>query len=223
VIYSARSMAGGMALPGGAKVSMIWLRMPGQTWAGAAAAFLAMWLVMMVAMMVPPLVPLLATLRHRGLAALAGTGYYAVWALFGAGVYVAGAWIVAAELRWPAIARDAPLATGVALLGAGCFQFTAWKAAWLARCRACAAPATPDAASAFQRGVHFGTQCTLCCAGLMVVLLVAGMMRLTVIALVAAAIAVERLAPHPERTARAIGLVVSGMGVLVIVRAIMGR
>ena len=201
-------------------MSMIWLRMPGQTWAGAAAAFLAMWLVMMVAMMVPPLVPLLATLSRRSRAGLAAAGYFSVWTLFGAGVYVVGACVAAAQLRWPTVARCAPLATGIVLLGAGCLQLTTWKARWLARCRACAAPASPDVASAFRHGVHFGVQCSLCCTGLMAVLLVAGMMRLAIIALVAAAIAVERLAPRPERTARAIGVVVTGMGVLAIVQAL---
>jgi len=33
--------------------------MPGHTWLGAAASFLAMWVVMMVAMMLPSLVPTL--------------------------------------------------------------------------------------------------------------------------------------------------------------------
>jgi predicted metal-binding membrane protein len=223
VIYSSRSMAGGVALRGGAAVSMVWLRMPDQSWAGAAAAFLAMWLVMMVVMMVPSLLPLLATLRHRGRAALAGAGYFAVWTLCGVAIYCVGAGLVAAELRWPVVARSAPLATGVVLLGAGCVQLTAWKANRLARCRACAAPTSLDAASVFRHGVGFGVQCTLCCTGLMAVLLVAGMMNLAVVALVAAAITLERLAPRPEWTARAIGIVIAGIGVLAVVRAVVGR
>jgi predicted metal-binding membrane protein len=161
VIYSSRTMGGGMALAGGATVSMMWLRMPGQSWAGAAAAFLAMWLVMMIAMMVPSLAPLLASRSDRGLAVRAGAGYFAVWTLFGAAVYVLGVALAAAELRWPAVARSAPLAAGVALLGAGCVQLTAWKANRLARCRACAAPASPDAAGAVRQGVRFGVQCAL--------------------------------------------------------------
>jgi predicted metal-binding membrane protein len=36
-------------------VPMAWMRMPGQTWPGAAASFLGMWVVMMVAMMLPSL------------------------------------------------------------------------------------------------------------------------------------------------------------------------
>jgi hypothetical protein len=42
-----------MPMPGGWTMSMAWMRMPGQTWPGAAASFLGMWVVMMVAMMLP--------------------------------------------------------------------------------------------------------------------------------------------------------------------------
>jgi len=50
---------GGMEMPGGWTMSMAWMRMPGQSWLGAAATFLGMWVVMMVAMMLPTLVPIL--------------------------------------------------------------------------------------------------------------------------------------------------------------------
>src|SRR5579864_2445514 len=50
---------GRMPMPGGWTMSMTWMRMPGQTWAGAAASFVGMWVVMMVAMMLPSLMPML--------------------------------------------------------------------------------------------------------------------------------------------------------------------
>ena len=46
---------GEMPMPGGWTMSMAWMRMPGQTWPGAAASFLGMWVAMMVAMMLPSL------------------------------------------------------------------------------------------------------------------------------------------------------------------------
>lgn len=207
-------------MPGGWTLTMMWLRMPGQTWAGVAAAFLATWLVMMVAMMLPALAPLLATLGRRRLAALAGAGYFSVWSLVGGAVYVLGAAIAAAELRWPALARQAPLATGVVLAAAGWLQLTRWKRDRLERCRACAAPASLDAARALRYGFQFGVLCSACCAGLMAVLVVAGMTHLVVVAVLAAAIALERLAPRPERTARATGVALIGIGAVVIVRAL---
>ena len=96
------AMAGGMAempMPGGWTMSMAWMRMPGQSWLGAAASFMGMWLVMMVAMMLPSLAGMLMSYRrspHRlGRARLwatmlAGAGYFAVWMLVGAAVYPLG-------------------------------------------------------------------------------------------------------------------------------------
>ena len=53
-----------MSMPGGWAMSMTWMRMPGQTWPGAAASFLGMWVVMMVAMMLPSSVPMLWRYRR---------------------------------------------------------------------------------------------------------------------------------------------------------------
>jgi len=49
----------GMPMPGGWTMSMVWMRMPGQSWPEAAASFIGMWVVMMVAMMLPSLAPML--------------------------------------------------------------------------------------------------------------------------------------------------------------------
>src|SRR5689334_8299403 len=57
------STTGAMPMPGGWAMSMTWMRMPGQTWAGATATFLGMWIVMMTAMMLPSLTAML--LRYR--------------------------------------------------------------------------------------------------------------------------------------------------------------
>jgi predicted metal-binding membrane protein len=46
-----------MEMPGGWTISMMWMRMPGQTWAASATSFLLMWLAMMVAMMLPSALP----------------------------------------------------------------------------------------------------------------------------------------------------------------------
>jgi len=64
------SAMGAMPMPGGWTMSMAWMRMPGQTWPGAAAAFLGIWVVMMAAMMLPALTPMLSRYRQ----ALGGTG-----------------------------------------------------------------------------------------------------------------------------------------------------
>src|ERR1700682_6373504 len=126
------SMPGGMAMPGGWTMSMAWMRMPAQSWLGAAASFLGMWIVMTVAMMLPSLQTMLSSYRRslrglpeaqrNGLTALAGAGYFFVWTLMGVAVYPLGVALGAAEMRWLALARSVPLATGLVFLFAGCGQ-----------------------------------------------------------------------------------------------------
>jgi predicted metal-binding membrane protein len=70
-----------------------------------------------------------------------------------------------------------------------------------------------------KHGLRLGLHCSYCCAGLMAILLVTGVMDLRMMAVVAAAITVERLAPAGERIAQAIGVVVVGAGLFLIARA----
>ncbi|HWK73944.1 MAG TPA: DUF2182 domain-containing protein, partial [Povalibacter sp.] len=59
-----------------------------------------------------------------------------------------------------------------------------------------------------------------CCANLTAILLVIGVMDLHAMAVVAAAITLERLAPDGERAARALGAAMVVLGLLVSARAI---
>ena len=223
---------GGMPMPGGWTMSMAWMRMPGQTWPGAAASFLAMWVVMMVAMMMPSLVPMLSRYRQAiggtggtrlgWLTALVGVGYFFVWTVFGMAAFPLGVALAEVEMQQPALARAVPIAVGVVVLLAGALQFTAWKVRHLSCCREMPAPghALPaDAGTAWRHGLRLGLHCARCCVGLMVILLVLGVMDLRAMAVVAAAIAVERLAPAGERVARAIGALVVAAGLFLIARA----
>ncbi len=226
------SAMGGMPMPGGWTMSMAWMRMPGQTWPGATASFLGMWAVMMVAMMLPSLVPMLWRYRQAvgpqsearlgPLTVLVGAGYFLVWTLFGLAAYPLGMALAAAEMQKPALARGVPVAAGVIVLVAGALQLSAWKARQLACCRmapghGCALPA--DAATAWREGLRHGLHCGLCCSGLMAILLIIGVMDLRAMAVVAAAITVERLAPAGERVARVIGSAVVAAGLLLVARA----
>jgi predicted metal-binding membrane protein len=221
-----------MPMPGGWTMSMAWMRMPGQTWPGAAASFLGMWVAMMVAMMLPSLVPMLwryrQAVRDTGearlgrLTTLVGAGYYTVWTGFGVAAFGIGVALASAEMERPGLARAVPIAAGVVVLFAGAFQFTAWKARHLACCRE--APGSgrtlpADAGTAWRHGVRLGLHCAQCCAGLMAMLLVLGVMDLRAMAVVTAAITVERLTPAGERVARATGAVAVGAGLLLVARA----
>ena len=200
--------------------------------AGDAASFLGMWVVMMVAMMLPTLVPMLSRYRQAvagsgeaslgRLTILVGAGYFFVWAAAGLIVFPLAAAVAAIEMEQPALTRGVPIAAGGAVLVAGALQFTAWKARQLACCREAGAvdnPLSADAASALRHGVRLAYDCGRCCANLMAILLIAGIMDLRAMAVVTAAIAVERRAPGGERAARAIGAIAVGAGVLVIAQA----
>jgi predicted metal-binding membrane protein len=254
----------GMPMPGGWTMSMAWMRMPGQTWPGAAASFLGMWIVMMVAMMLPSLIPMLwryrqavgeaaasakaaasraeaprtrgETARLGRLTTLVGLGYFFVWTMFGLAAFPLGAGLATLEMQHPTLSRAVPLAVGVVVLVAGALQFTAWKAHHLLCCREASAfaradvgasfgetspkrPLPADAATAWRHGVRIGLHCTCCSAGLTAILLVIGVMDLRAMAVVMAAITIERLAPAGERVARAVGVVVVGAGLFLIAQA----
>lgn len=227
------SAMGEMPMPGGWTMSMAWMRMPGQTWLRAAASFVGMWVVMMVAMMLPSLAPMLWRYRQAvgrtgeprlgRLTALVSVGYFFVWTAFGMAAFALGVALAAVEMQLPALARAVPIAVGVVVLIAGALQFTAWKAHHLACCRGVPGHGrvlAADAGTAWRHGLRLGLHCSHCCAGLTAILLVIGVMDLRAMAVVTAAITVERLVPAGERIARAIGAVVLGAGLFLITRAL---
>jgi predicted metal-binding membrane protein len=211
---------------------MAGMTMPQQTWYGAAAGYLGMWMAVMVPMMLPALVPMLSRYRRsvrgvdgihlHGLTALVALGYFAIWAVLGAGAYAAGAGVMAIELRWGSVAQWLPVTAGVVLLAAGGLQLTSWKARQLALCRegsGCGRPPVPNALGAWRHGLRLGVRCSLCCGSLMLALLAIGMMDLVAMAAVTLAISAERLTPVPLRVARVVGVAIVVVGVLTIARA----
>jgi predicted metal-binding membrane protein len=177
--------------------------------------------------------------RLGRLTVLVGAGYFFVWAVIGMAVFPLGA-AMATVLPQPALARAVPIVGGVAVVIAGAIQFTAWKARRLACCRdvarhlaccqevarrlACCreAPALGralpmGAGTAWRDGLRLGLLCSACCANLMVILLVIGVMDLRVMGVVTVAITSERLVPG-ERIARAVGAVAVGAGLVLISR-----
>jgi len=230
---SSMSAMGEMPMPGGWTMTMVWMRMPGQTWPGAAASFVGMWFVMMTAMMLPSLAPMLSRYRQAVsrtgdtrlglLTALVTVGYFFVWTVLGTFAFSLGATVTAVEMQQPALSRAVPIAIGVIVVIAGALQFTAWKQRQLSCCRE--APAhgrvlPAHAATAWRHGLRLGFHCSCSCAGLTAILLVAGVMDLRTMAFVTAAITVERLAPAGERVARGIGAFVITAGLFLISRAI---
>jgi len=229
------SMSGmGMPMPGDWTMSMAWMKMPGQTWWSAAASFLGMWIVMMVAMMLPSLVPMLRRYRESvgatdapradRLTAIVGASYFFVWTMFGLAAFPIGIALATIEMQEPWVARAVPIVAGVVVLIAGALQFTTWKAHHLVCYLNTSSFVRTDVrasySEAWRHGVRLGLHCGHCCSNLMAILLVIGVMDLRVMAVVAAAITVERLAPARTRVAQATGALIVGGALVLIARTV---
>lgn len=210
---------GEVPMPGGWTLSTAWMPMCGQSWAGAAASFSGMWVVMMVAMMLPALLPALRGYRPER-AVAAGAGYFFVWTLLGLVVFALGALLTQALLQMNAVARTVPVLSGLVVLLAGGFQFTAWKARHLACCRQSPMYLPAHASTAWRHGLQLGEHCVYSCAGLTAMLLVLGVMDLRGMVLVTAAITAERVAPDGKRVARVVGAIAVAAGLLMTVQAV---
>ncbi|HMO44409.1 MAG TPA: DUF2182 domain-containing protein [Rubrivivax sp.] len=205
--------------------------MPGDAdWqAGQALAVLLMWGVMMAAMMLPSALPMLRAFvdlsrrrgeRARPLAFVAA--YLAVWLAFSAAA-TGAQWALQAAGWIDPMARStsAPL-TAALLLIAGAYQFSPLKRLCLAGCR------TPlgflvgewrgGVRGAVRMGLRHGVMCLGCCAPLMALLFVGGVMNLAWVAALAIAAAIEKMAPQGERLARWLGLALLAAGAWQLLR-----
>ena len=208
-------------MPGGWTMSMMWMRMPGQTWFTSAGMFLLMWLAMMVAMMLPSAMPMLGhchrCLKSGGMVSagaatmLVACGYFAVWTVIGLVMYLVGVSWAYATMQWSGLSRAVPAMVGATLVVSGGIQFSRWKMDALKRCRdplTYAALKTVGAGkNAWWHGLSQGVSCAICCSGPMLALLALGAMNLTVMVVVALQIAMERLAPKPDLLLRLSGTV----------------
>jgi predicted metal-binding membrane protein len=169
---------------------------------GTVGWFTVTWAMMMAAMMLPALAPaaVSAAVGRVGVAGptvLFAGGYLFVWTLAGVTAYgvlavtshTAGmAW--ASGGRWPSV--------GVLIL-ASTYELTPIKRAFLARCRCpLARGSTRGPHVAIVKGMSAGVWCLGCSWAMMAALFALGVMSLTWMALVAALVAFEKLAPWPR-------------------------
>lgn len=195
-------------------VSAAWT--PGYFW----MTFL-MWAVMMVAMMVPSVTPMVLTFatitRHRSASGRALvppwiflSGYLVVWTVFSLAATFLQWGLHAAALLAPSTLAVSPLLGGALLAFAGVYQWTPFKNACLAKCAAplqfLIAEWREGARGAFAMGWRHGLFCTGCCAALMILLFVAGVMNLLWIAVLGALVLIEKLLPAGRLTPRVFGV-----------------
>ena len=230
---AARLMSGGMRMPGGWEMSMMWMVMPGQSTAAAAGIFVLMWLAMMIAMMLPSSWPMLELYRkvavssgqkHPALATtMVGMGYFAVWLAFGALVFGAGFTASMASMKSAVFSRAMPLLAGAGLVFAGAYQLSPWKQACLSHCRSplmfLGHVFRPGLPGALRVGIAHGLYCTGCCWALMLMQTILGVMSLSVMILVAAVIGAEKLWTRGPLLARLVGAASIGLGGFFLLRA----
>jgi predicted metal-binding membrane protein len=161
---------------------------------------------------------------QRGQAELVPTwifvaGYLAAWTAYGLVAYGAYRAVVSAGTGWLAWERSGRYVAGGALIAAGVYQLTPLKDVCLRHCRS---PLhfilhgwREGRVGAVRMGFEHGAYCVGCCWGLMLALFALGVMSLFWMAVVAAAILVEKVAPQGERLARLFAVALVALGIWV--------
>jgi predicted metal-binding membrane protein len=194
--------------------------------------FIGVWAVMMAAMMLPAAAPklLLFGTVHASRRARGGVfvptwtfvaGYLLVWGAIGVAAYVLVqlgselATLIDAGYR----AIWAPLALGATLGLAGIYQLTPLKRTCLGRCRSpfgfMLAHWRDGRLGALRMGIRHGAYCLGCCWALFAVLVAAGLMSLAWMVLLTLVVFAEKVIPHGQRAAVAVGVAFTVLGVLV--------
>jgi predicted metal-binding membrane protein len=223
-----------------AAMSDWWVSMelpPAESWSWTPYYWLiafSMWAVMMVAMMLPsasPLVLLYArVVRHAesqgrkvdapaSIAAFA-SGYLTLWILFSAFAVAVQFGLERSGLMSAMMASRSVALSGVLLIAAGVYQLSPLKAACLRHCRGpaafLAAHWRPGIIGAWRMGLLHGAYCVGCCAVLMLLLFVGGVMNLVWIAGLTLFVALEKLNPFGVATTKVTAAILITAGLALI-------
>ena len=187
----------------------------------------AMWSAMMIGMMLPSASPMIVSYRSfthsgslTGSTSVFAAGYVVTWV---------GLAMLAAAAQWalhnaalvsPMGVATTPVA-GAFLVGAGAFQFTKLKRACLGNCRTpmgfLLTQCRDGRRGALVMGVRHGVYCVTCCWALMVLLFVLGVMNLALVAVLAAIVLMEKVAPRADVLTPVLGAGLIAWGTWLIV------
>lgn len=193
----------------------------------------AMWAAMMAGMMLPTATPIVllyvGTVRRRPdprhvstrIYALA-LGYTVVWLLFSLAATAAQRLLASFFLLTPMMEPGSPRMAAGLLVVAGFYQFTPYKLACLQACRSPIAFFSSSwregVGGAFRMGASHGLYCLGCCWALMLLLFAGGVMNVVVILALTAWVAIEKIAPFGEQSARVSGALLLGTAVWMLAR-----
>jgi predicted metal-binding membrane protein len=190
---------------------------------GALGWYLGIWMTMMAAMMLPstaPVVVMFSRVRDGAHTWVFVLGYLLAWAGYGLAAYAVYRGIRASAPSFLAWDDRGPWVAGGALIAAGLYQLTPLKSACLRHCRSplhFLLHGRRGRLGAMWMGAKHGGYCVGCCLGLMLALFALGVMSLLWMAMVAAAILVERSLPGGEMVARVLAVVLVALGIWVAV------
>jgi len=149
-------------------------------------------------------------------------GYVVVWAAFSVAATVLQRLLAESSLLTPMMEPADPRAAAAVLIVAGIYQLTPLKSACLDACRSPIAFLSSrwreGVGGAFRMGVSHGNYCLGCCWALMLVLFAGGVMNLAVILALTVWVAIEKLAPFGQWTARASGVLLIAAGAWMLLR-----
>ena len=188
---------------------------------GSLGWYLGIWVTMMAAMMLPsaaPAVVMFARAREQVQTWAFVVGYLLAWAGYGLAAYAVYRAIRAEAPSFLAWDQHGPWVAGGALAVAGLYQLTPLKSACLRHCRSplhFLLHGRPGSVGALWMGIEHGSICIGCCVGLMLALFALGVMSLFWMAVVAAAILIEKALPGGETFARLLAVVLVALGIWV--------
>ncbi|BCX80968.1 hypothetical protein MIT9_P0546 [Methylomarinovum caldicuralii] len=174
-----------------------------------------LWLAAMALMMPPMALPTLTLLRRACRSPALAWGFAGGYAgvCLGFGLLLAGVQPALRSAGWP------QPAAAILLLTSGLYQFSAWKAACLQRCRSplrqLLALRQPGWQGGLELGWRYGAHCLGCCWALMLTMLGAGMMTPAAMLAITLLLAGERLLAFDPRT------VAHANGILLVIWALL--
>jgi predicted metal-binding membrane protein len=211
---------GQMAMDDGMAMMPDWT--PGYT-----ALVFIMWAVMMTTMMLPGGLPAIDRIARNARGASPGAsgiaaavsfavGYLFVWITFGLVATILQRELASRELLSETMALRSTRLAALSLIAIGLYQFAPLKRACLSHCRTMAACVRgdqyPSTGAMLRQGARYGISCAGCCAALMGVLFVAGVMNLFWVAMIALWVLAEKSLPWGTFLARLAGLGLIGWG-----------
>ena len=195
---------------------------------GAIGWFAGVWVTMMAAMMLPSLVPMALVHARAGRqsgarwpaagSAVFTFGYLVSWLATGVAAYALFDGVSSLHISWLAWDRGGRYLAGAVILAAALYELTPAKRSCLRHCRnpeLVGARWRPGFLGSLRTGVEHGGFCVGSSGALMAVLFAVGVMNVTWMVVLAAAVAIEKLLPSRGVAVAATATFLAALGVAV--------